>query len=725
MGNIAKIGFLTSAVFFGTFLPVEAALAQDSSSEVIPVGEIIVTATKESQSIQRVPSAITAISSDSIVSRGAVSLAGIQNMMPSVRLQVEGASTEIYIRGVGVTLDLPMIEAPSAFNINGIYVPRELSSASLFDVERMEALPGPQGTLYGRGALGGTINMITTRPKDDNATSLIFEAGNYDTFRGVLVQNLALSSDLRVRMGVSKHYHEGYETSGADSADETAGRLEISYTPSPNVDIYVWGQLEHKGGHPANLISKGTFSDPKSQVFPFDNPWNDTLTGPYVSYATLGPIDARDRDWDGVLTGAEINVNVSDALTLTYIPSYSSLDWQQQYWVVHKLTEFGAKIRQHTHELRLAYDNGGKFSWLAGLYGYRMKTWGGLQLQFGPDELWAGSPSGLWLDATDVQSHVLKGWAGFSQLTYHLSDDTRLVAGGRYSADKRTIFGYQPGLVDEPTLFNDKPNLNPTYQNSDDWSHADWKAGVEHDLSPDNMVYAFVQTASQPGTFDTFPDTMTKQSELMAFTVGTKNRLLDGRLILNNEFFYYDYKNLMTQAWDASNGSLRLQNADKTKIWGNQLDMNFRATSTTAARLNVGYLNTKYDKFNILGVDYSGNSLQSAPKWTVSLGLTQDFDLSNGGRLTAEIDGRFESGFWGDFAHSAGFYQDSYTKTDASISYTPPSENWKISLWVKNIEDTDVQASGGVGGLFDPGASAVFLEPPRTFGVRFSWKSEN
>lgn len=713
-----------SGQFIGARYAIAEAEAQTQATDLAATGrleEVIVTSTKESRSIQAVPAAITAIDSESITSRGIASLAGAQNLMPSVRLQTQGANTELYIRGVGVTLDLPMIEMPSAYNINGVYVPRELSSASLFDIFQVEALPGPQGTLYGRGALGGTVNVVTTRPSNNNATSVLFEAGNYGTFRGVLTQNFALSDEFRLRIGVSKNYHEGYMSSGADSADELAGRVELSYTPTDDLDIYLWWHEESKGSSPANLIAKGSSADPRSQTFPFpDNPWNDTLTGPYESYATLGPIDARERDWNGTLIGAEINYSINDALTLTYIPSYAELDWSQEYWVIHKLTVYGARIQQQTHELRLAYDDHGRVRWLAGFYGYDLSNIGGIQLQFGPDELYPGQPGGTWLDATDAQDHTLKGWAAFGQMTVDLTDDLRLVAGGRYSVDDRKIWGYQPGIVAAPTLFNNNPNTNPIYANSHEWSHADWKLGLEYDLNPDQMVYAFVQTASQPGTFDTFPDARTEQAELTSYTVGIKNQFLQGRLIVNDELFYYDYTSLMTQAWDAATGSLRLRNADKTIIWGNQLDVSFRATPDTSIRLNVGYLSAHYDEFVVGGIDYHDNSLQSAPEWTVSLGLSHEFVLPNGGSIRADVDTRYESAFWGDFAHSPGFYQDSYFKTDASLTYAPADGNWTLALWIKNIEDTDVQSSGGSGGPFDPGAATVFLEPPRTYGLRFT-----
>ncbi|MDH3266375.1 MAG: TonB-dependent receptor plug domain-containing protein, partial [Gammaproteobacteria bacterium] len=133
-------------------------------TELAAFDEIVVTSQKRTQLLQDTAAAVSVISGDTLVGRGITTLADAQNLVPSIRLQKESASTEIYIRGVGSTLDLPMIEPPNAYNINGVYVPREVTSASLIDVERMEFLPGPQGTLYGRGAIGGVINTMTRRP---------------------------------------------------------------------------------------------------------------------------------------------------------------------------------------------------------------------------------------------------------------------------------------------------------------------------------------------------------------------------------------------------------------------------------------------------------------------------------------------------------------------------------------------------------------------------------
>ncbi len=180
-----------------------ASLADNHDVSRDALDEIRVTAQKRSQSIQDTAAAVTAINREVLIDRGITTLADAQNLIPSVRLQKESASTEIYIRGVGSTLDLPMIEPPNAYNINGVYVPREVTSASLFDIERIEVLPGPQGTLYGRGAIGGVVNTILRRPGDELSTAATLEVGNYGHARATLTQNVPISEAVRLRGSVS------------------------------------------------------------------------------------------------------------------------------------------------------------------------------------------------------------------------------------------------------------------------------------------------------------------------------------------------------------------------------------------------------------------------------------------------------------------------------------------------------------------------------------------
>ena len=691
-----------------------------------PIDEIVVTAQKRTQLLQETPAAVTAIDRATFTVRGITTLADVQNLVPSVRLQKESASTEIYIRGVGSTLDLPMIEPPNAYNINGVYVPREVTSASLIDVERMEFLPGPQGTLYGRGAIGGVINTITARPSDEFETRATVEAGNYSHLRATLTQNIPVSDNVSLRGSLSYLDRDGYLASGADSADDLAAFLALEASPGDAVNIHLWGHIESRDGYAANLLSKGNLTNPKSQAFPNKDPWDDRLLGDLEPYATLGPIDAQSRKWDTTLVGAEVNWDINERLSLTYIPSYLDFDWHQGYWLTHKNGDFNETIEQQTHELRLAYENGGALTWLGGLYAYQIETTGQLFIQFGPDELFPTSPPGLWLDASDVREHELKGTALFGEMRYAVSENTRLVAGGRISNDKRRASGFQPDIVVGPAISEDPVALftgvaPPAWSNSESWDHVDWKLGIEFDTSNDALLYATAQTGFQPGTFDVFPDTVTEESELLSFTVGAKNRFLDGHLVFNNEVFYYIYDNLLTQAFDAATGTNFLTNAD-VKIYGLQSDLVFAPASmeNTNFSFSLGYLHGRYDDFIEDSLDvFNGNQMQNAPDLTATLGIVHDWTLSSGAYIRADLSSRYESGFWGDFSHSPGLYQASYTRTDVALTWHCGTGKWSAGLWAKNLENSDVQSASATGNpISDPGPGAPFLEAPRTYGIR-------
>ena len=313
-------------------------------------------------------------------------------------------------------------------------------------------------------------------------------------------------------------------------------------------------------------------------------------------------------------------------------------------------------------------------------------------------------------------------------MSWAISGSTRVVAGGRVSSDKRDGYGFQPDIVTGPAVGTDPVALftglaPPTWSNSESWDHVDWKLGIEFDASDESMLYATIQTGFQPGTFDVFPDTTTEESELLAFTVGAKNHFLNNRLQLNNEIFYYDFDNLLTQSFDAATGTNRLSNADVI-IYGDQLDLAFVPDSTSDMRftLSLGYLHARYEDFLVDSLDvFNDGQLQNAPDWTVTLGIFRAWELQAGASIEASISSRYESGFWGDFSHSSGLYQDSYTKTDIAVTYRPSGRNWSLGLWAKNLENQDVQAAAATGNpITDPGPGAPFLEAPRTIGLRFT-----
>ena len=283
----------------------------------------------------------------------------------------------------------------------------------------------------------------------------------------------------------------------------------------------------------------------------------------------------------------------------------------------------------------------------------------------------------------------------------------------------------QPAVTSDPVaLFTGM--TPPTWSNRQSWENFDWKLGFEFDGSDDSLFYGNVQTGFQPGTFDVFPDTATRESELLAVALGARNRLANQQVVLNGELFYYVFDNLLTQAFDAATGTNRLTNAD-VSIHGAQLDLRAAPANwpNTSIEFSVGYLHARYDDFVVDSlVVYNGNQLQNAPEWTLNLGVVHAWPLASGAEVQGRLHSRYESSFWGDFSHSSGIYQAAYTKTDAALTYLSPGRQWSVGLWVKNLEDQDVQAAAATGNpLTDPGPGAPFIEAPRTYGIRLTYSS--
>jgi iron complex outermembrane recepter protein len=657
--------------------------------------EIIVTVQKQRENLQRTPAAITAIAGDSLVSAGVTDIRAAQNLVPSVRFQAEGASTEIYIRGVGSTLDLPNIEPPTSFNFNGVYIPREATSTGLFDIERLEVLPGPQGTLYGRGSLGGAVNVSFNRPARTLQSTALLEVGSDSLVHGTLVQNLPVTDELALRGAFDYIAHDGYQKTGADSKDDYSARLSALYESGDDVSIYFWSNGARKMGRSPNLVRRGynggTFDgDPTS--FDTSDPWNDVIAP--------GAPDAGGQHYENFDVGAQVDWKINGA-TLTYIPSYVYLDWEADYWLENLPAFLSSHYNQITQELRLASAPDQRVQWLAGLYAYRttgdgLFTVGGFPL-------------------ANVDRNRLAGVAAFGEATLRASDHLRFTVGGRYSDDHREGNGV--------TAFGQPYNADQSFD------RVDWKVGAQYDLNSASMLYATIQTGYQPGTYNLFPGTPTQSNlvdsaDLTAYTLGLKTRTPGGRLQINNEAYYYDYRDLLVQSFNLNTALLTTFNAGKVEIYGDQLDVLAQLTQDDRLNVSIGYLHAEYADFIVppgisIGEprrDFSGYQLQYAPEWTVSAGYQHDFRFSRG-YLRARAESRYEDAFWGTFNHARGAQQLSYFKSDAALTYVD-NRHWTLGAWIRNIENVPVLAATTTG-QFGPYADA-FIEPPRTYGLRFT-----
>ena len=667
------------------------------------VAEVIVTAQKRSENVQKTPAAVTALTGVSLVQAGLTDLRAVQAVVPAARFQQEGNSTQVFLRGIGSNLDYGNIEQSVSFTFNGVFIPREGTSVPLFDVERLEVLPGPQGTLYGRSAIGGTVNVAFQRPTQEAQTVGELEVGDYDLAHISLAQNMPLTSDLAVRAAIDYTYRDGYMSDGSDSQNDIAGRLSLLYTPSSNVKILVWGSAVNKAGSPANLVNKGynpATDGYDETAFLHNDPYDTSRTGALAGFAPFGQPVAPTQIYHNFIGGAQIDVALGHNMTLTYIPSYlyvNSVD--HDYWLGGIPATQYQHYHQVTQELRLAGDSD-KLHWLLGLYGYQSINGGGAQVLINTPLVFYSS---------HILRNQLEGLAAFGQGTYNVTDRLRLTFGGRYSADNRSGSGIS--LLDGITPYI----ANHTYY------HLDYKVGGEYDIAPAVMGYVTYQTGYQPGTYNEIPATPTQTNLVEAETIssisgGIKTRFFGNRLQINDEAFYYDYTNFFLQAYDASKAFNQIFNAKEVTIPGNQLDVIFKPTPDDQFTANVAYTFARDANFiTPTGQNFDGFSPPYASDWTAAGSYAHDFHFSSG-RIHVEADARYESPYFADYVHNLGTKQNAYVKENAAITYYPDGARWTLGLWVKNISNEAGSAATAAAGI--PGPATAYLEAPRTFGAR-------
>ena len=701
-----------SVLLVGSALaPVVFAQTPGAGSGDTRLDEIVVVAQKRVQNLQETPAAVVALPSETLVSGGVTDLRAAQMFVPSVRFQAEGNNTQVFIRGVGANLDFPNVESSVAFIFNGAYVPREGTSASFFDISQVEVLPGPQGTLYGRSSVGGTVVIRPNLPEHNSDGTLLFEAGNFSAAHATYAQNFPVGDTLALRAAVDYNYNDGFNESGGDAKDDLGIRLSALYEPNDDVSLLFWVQGAEKNGHPANLVNKGfnintgTF-DEDAFLHP-ENPWDDTRTGDLAPLAPFGSAVADKQEYESLIVGAQLDWEFNNK-KLTYIPSYFYVDSLPNYWLGTIRARLGAHYNQVAHELRLSNTNDNGLSWLGGIYLYRVRNDGVFSLFTNQT---CPPPPGFPCEfrSSNITFNQIESAAAFGQVTFSATDRLRFTLGGRYSEDRREAEGFAPDTAGgAPFIFEH------------DFSSFDWKVGLDYDVGGESLFYVAVQTGYKPGTYNDVPSTPTfdnlvKPTDLLAYTTGYKTRLLDDTLQVNTELYYYDYSDLEVQAYDISAAFQPIFNADYVENYGAQIDTVLAVTDNARLNLNVGYTHSRNKDFvTPAGDDYSGLQTVYAPDWTVLAGYDQGFALSRG-FLRAHIDARYESSWFADYVHNPGVKQDNSWKADASLTYESEGA-WTLGAWIKNITDEPVIAATAAAGI--PGPATAYLEPPRTYGLR-------
>jgi iron complex outermembrane receptor protein len=704
-----------------------------ASGEAPALAEIIVTAQKRQETVQQTPLAISAFSGDALREQNVTDITQLNNMTPNVSVNVSNGVTRITIRGIGVDDQNPGGESNVAYHIDGVYEARPESQAdSFFDVNRVEIVRGPQGTLYGRNATGGAINVVTNDPTDTLSGYGQVTFGNYNN---VIVESAIggpIASGVEGRLAVQSQNHSGYGTQGnglpLDDLDTKAVRLKLKLDPRDDLSIVLSGDYfnQQDASGQFRYLRNGDAGTP-----PFDVLFGGILASdPFRNTTNTFP----NREWknDGGF-GSTVTWNESPGFTLTSVTGVRSTNFHNQYSYGStnaNTANLGQsdKASQESEELRASGDVG-HFSYVTGLY------------YFHEDEkitATAHQQSELFgiLPNYTTQGYAIEGelvtvsQAAFGQLTYQFTPQWALDVGERYSHEKKAKYneGYEFSFVPfDPAAPPVYSGFVPYAQTTNSASTP--KVTARYSPTRDVHLYATYAQGFKSGGFSlgTLAPAYAPQ-KIKDYEGGIKADWLDGRLRTDLSGFYYKYTNLQVEKTLTVNGSPidEIVSAGSAKLYG--MEASIVAAPIPAVRLNLdaGLIHSEYLVFSTVDatrpelglLDLRGNHLSQAPKYTIGAGGQYTWAESYG-TITLRGEGHFTGLTYYTPFNTPDYTQAPYHLFDGYLTFESPSNNWSVSLFAKNIGNVEYASSLIQGAAFLGSPVIGNAGPPRTFGVKF------
>lgn len=723
------------------------------------IDEIVVTAQKRAESLQDVPVSVSAFSSDELQGLKLRNTTEIASQVPNLQISTPYGDSQPYLSMRGITTSdySHGQSSPVAMYVDEVYKSvGALQSLQIYDLERIEVLRGPQGTLYGKNATGGAVNFITKKPDfEEQGGYLTLGIGNYSKREAKGAYQLALVDDtLAARAAFTLNKMDGWVDNkfpgNPDQAeqDEWAARLSFLYQPSDSVNAVL--RLSKSKSEGQNY---GIFA---ANIVPADLGYTRSHLDFHENEANW---DAEKRI-ENTSVSLAVNWDIDDTHTLTYIAGYDEGEWitaaDDDGSPVHMdENNYRSEVDQMTHELRVASDYAGPFNWIGGLYWGKDEVDATVHYRFFDEFPGILDPSLFGFNEYNSMTQVRESFAAFLHTTYDISDTLSLTFGLRYSQDDTEIqdfYSLVGGLPSAPTnanpLLNPEvwtqaipfipssftsytPGLAPKGGRLDDFDFDDdnvsGKIGLDWKVTDDVMLYISYSEGYRSGAvngqafFDVSELTIVEPEEIESWEIGFKSKLFANRVQLNGAVFRYDYTN--QQFIDLTTGGLQvLFNADKSEITGAELELTALLSESVTLRSGLGYLDAEYEELMLNGVDLSGNELIAAPELNFNFMVDWTFAQTDWGQFALHIDTVYSDDQFFDAPNTKQTSQDGYWLTNARLSLESADDKYSVALWAKNLADEEFflyglpLASAGFG--FD----YMVRGTPRTFGLEATYR---
>lgn len=680
-----RIFILAAVAVAICFATIAVAQENESQSEEarksLDLGKITVTAQKQEENVQEIPMSVSVMTGADVEDRMIESVVDAANFVPNLMMfQQEGSGNNTpTMRGITAP--------PESFTVStGLYidgVPQVSGvgyEAEMVDIQRIEVLRGPQGTIYGKGAEAGAINIITRQPDNEFRGRLSLEGGEDEKGRFTLNLNGPILKD-KLFFGLSGVYYtkDGFIENTAtgemiNDREHWFGRGLIRWTPLDRLDITLTvSHLKYDDGEP------------------------DMALGPAGTQTFMLP-PPRDRQVSSNLDGwnkssndiqsLKIAYDISDSFKLTSITTHRKYhqhtlnDWDGSSMTLMHATKDN-DYDTTSQEFRLNYSNG-RLKGLVGLYLDRDDIDIKMDVDYGAMVL------------NTNRNYGGETYAMFANLTYPLTMQLSLVGGLRYETEKK-----------------DFTDNNTQLKMDESWDQLSPKIALTYDITPENMVYVSVSKGYRPGGFNALavsnPQYYTYDSEtLWSYEIGSKNVFWDNKLIINASVYYMDIEDMQVNE-QASPEETYLTNAATATGMGAELELTARPIDGLSLIASFGYNNIEFDEFNDVRGDYKGNQNPFAPEYTYNLGAQYRHAVS-GFYARADLIGYGKMYF--DKANN--YSRDAYQIVNAKIGYE--ADSFDLYLYAKNLFDTEYNSVGYYEGFI------TIYSPPREVGLQLVYR---
>ncbi|MCE2441525.1 MAG: TonB-dependent receptor [Candidatus Latescibacteria bacterium] len=776
--------------------------------------EIIVTAQRKAENVQDAAVPINVATAEDLNRAGVTGTGALNKVAPALyTTEIGGANAVSFVRGAGNFTANSYTDPVIAFNVYGVYIAKATNTtASFLDLERIEVLKGPQGTLYGRNATAGAVNVIPAKPVLGETEGYVRAGyGNYEAWNLSGAFNMPLGEDFAVRLAASTINNDGYNDDGTFAKEDIAFRGQIFGNLSEAIDVRL--SVDHataKGAGPGGSFAgnyvfvpgtaAGGLNISNYMFFPSPPDVGAPHTGshsaagqafmtsrvvtPAFDFASPQAYPDLDNAFFGI-TG-EINVDLGFG-DLVIIAAYRESEIDKLF----TNPGFQAATTREDHEQfsiegRLSTTTG-PVDWILGAYYF--------------DESITGNASFNSHTVQSVQTYrtnETESTALFARATFNVQENFRLVGGIRWTDDKKRFdaiaetfikictrppppfgpgcfggpdipaglsvadviaqlppaalpFG-PPALGRGPVPFGAAGGLLLILPTPVDQSLADdeitFRVAIEYDVTDSNLLYASFESGYRSGGFSLAFGHETFEPEFLdAYTLGSKNLFMDGRLQLNAELFYWEYEDQQASYFGLDlrgNPSFFTQNIGVSTIWGLDVDFVFAVTDRALLKGTLQYLDNEMDSFRFAAqnvgippvsgcsfapgmqsgapvwlIDCSGFEGRNSPEFSANVGMEHSFDVGRFNVLVT-VDGRYRGKRWIGFDYLPVQRADSSFSVDASLTMSAPDDNWYVTGFVRNFTDEDVDVFTPVFPAISNLASTIY-EPPRTYGVELGF----